>query len=98
MHRWLVDMAPVAIELFRKMDVDGEGAVTAEEFKAGDVLNTFFFSFVFYLFCSSIVFELLASVVFPVINSLCEHPNGFKTNLKNQTPRWGTTMDWVIKY
>ena len=28
-------IATVAIELFRKMDVDGEGAVTAEEFKAG---------------------------------------------------------------
>ncbi|KAL8578684.1 hypothetical protein ACOMHN_045673 [Nucella lapillus] len=35
MHSWLVGVAPVATELYRKMDPDGEGAVTTEEFKAG---------------------------------------------------------------
>ncbi|XP_076470942.1 microtubule-actin cross-linking factor 1, isoforms 6/7-like isoform X2 [Babylonia areolata] len=35
MHCWLVDVAPVAAELYSKMDTDGEGAVTTDEFKAG---------------------------------------------------------------
>lgn len=35
MHQWLVDIAPCAIELFKKMDLDGEGAVTTDEFKSG---------------------------------------------------------------
>lgn len=36
MHRWLLEVAPVAIELFKKMDFDGEGAVTTDEFKSGE--------------------------------------------------------------
>ena len=36
MHRWLLEVAPVAIELYRKMDYDGEGAVTTDEFKSGE--------------------------------------------------------------
>ena len=41
MHRWLVDSnrLPIAMELFRRMDMEGEGAVTHEEFKAGNIFS-----------------------------------------------------------
>ncbi|PVD21297.1 hypothetical protein C0Q70_19469 [Pomacea canaliculata] len=35
MHRWLIDIAPKAMELFKKIDMEGEGAVTTDEFKSG---------------------------------------------------------------
>lgn len=38
MHRWLIDIAPKAMELFKKIDMDGEGAVTTDEFKSGECM------------------------------------------------------------
>ena len=37
MHQWLLDNAETAVEMFRQIDSDGEGLLSFDEFKSGEL-------------------------------------------------------------
>ena len=43
MDQWLVNNCKTLIRFFRKLDEDGEGVLTYEDFKSGNIVCNFFY-------------------------------------------------------